>query len=194
MIEVNLYVDQREKESEDIRKVLLIQEQFSGKFTRLALPHRRFVRDGPVFNPATKKQCHWFLFNDLLVVTRAMRNRKYHVQEMINLVDFSLYENQPATQVTLGGVRSEDNEETTTLFLKTSGVKYLPYVLSSTEEKASWVSSISVLQRSVCINLASIEGSHSNQPSRRSRTPERHKRTSITHARFASLRPGKTTL
>ena len=146
-------MDQREKEVEDIRRVLLIQESFSGKFPWLAMPHRRFVRNANATESDTKKPRQLFLFNDLLVVARPPRDGKSHVVDLIYLIDFSVYESQPV-QLPEGGPA----EEGSTLFLKTSATKYHTFTFASSTEKNSWRTDMITLQKSLCISLSSVEG------------------------------------
>ena len=50
-----------------------MQDKLTGDFENLAQPHRRYIREGPLFaelEGLSKRQLFFFLFNDVLVASK----------------------------------------------------------------------------------------------------------------------------
>ena len=149
MMEVTSYVDDREREFENIRKVLQVQEQFSGKFPWLAVPHRRFVKEGPVVDNNSAKQRYWFLFNDILVITRVKKEDKYHVLAAIFLADISISESPQNT--------SSNNCEIVLQILKGQSYKTHRFISPTPSSTISWKREIVLLQKNIAHSFASMD-------------------------------------
>lgn len=149
MVDVNTYVDCREKEFENTRKVIFIQEQFSGKFPWLALPHRRFVEDISVTEVSSSmKPRHFFLFNDILVITREQKeNGKYHVISVTHLANMSV-SNTPYVD--------SNSCELVIQFQHENSFKSQKYIIDSPNTIVHWRNEIFMLQKSISASLASI--------------------------------------
>lgn len=65
-------MNERKREAENLNQVLQIQEFMVGKFDNLCVPHRRYIRKGPLIAIAKESEVKTFnfLFNDLFVITR----------------------------------------------------------------------------------------------------------------------------
>lgn len=150
MMEVTSYVDNREKEFENIRKVILVQEQFSGKFPWLALPHRKFVREGALVDSNTLKQRRWFLFNDILVITKSEKEAKYHVLNVFHLADISICEISKSSAL-------KNDCEIVLNVQQTQSYKTLKYLAPAPSQSVSWKTDLTLLQKSLSSSIASID-------------------------------------
>jgi hypothetical protein len=92
------YVNGKKREAENIMKVTEIQEMIDGDIEPLAKPHRRFVKEGQLYevgkSTTRKVPVVLFLFNDVLVVTKVQgtsflsrnKTQKLHFHNMFALV------------------------------------------------------------------------------------------------------------
>lgn len=163
MISVTSYVDDREKEFEDIRKVLLVQEQIIGKCPWIALPHRKYVFEGQVTLEDTMKPRYWFLFNDIIISARIPKDNKYKFRQIIYLADLSVGE---------AGFRKGSND--CCVLIKDHTSKSRNIILNTPEEATRWENNLKALQKDLIMSLASMEPqmrrSTPNAPSKKRRT------------------------
>eukprot|EP01103_Thecamoeba_quadrilineata_P017291 TRINITY_DN6063_c0_g1_i1.p1 TRINITY_DN6063_c0_g1~~TRINITY_DN6063_c0_g1_i1.p1 ORF type:complete len:925 (+),score=193.04 TRINITY_DN6063_c0_g1_i1:24-2798(+) len=76
MQNISLYMEEKKKEYECIDRVHEIQKSFVGTAPILALPHRKYVREGPLLVLPENKGRWFYLFNDLLVVSKRLSHKK----------------------------------------------------------------------------------------------------------------------
>jgi len=146
ILDITAYLDEREQEYENVSKVLAVQDKCSG-VQNLALPHRKFVKEGSFteWRGGNKKMRYGFLFNDLLLVTKISKDGKRYTVLMKVLV----------SSIVLVDMQSKGAMEHALGFhVKTSeSLTKLTISFSSEEEKEAWKSTICRLQ----VELSSLE-------------------------------------
>eukprot|EP01133_Synstelium_polycarpum_P007445 gene7445-8711_t len=85
------YVKEKTREFESQNKVRIIQNQMSGKFQNLNVPHRRYVREGVLTEDGRQgTQYYCFLFNDIFIISTSTVKKNqpsYVFKREIKLVD-----------------------------------------------------------------------------------------------------------
>jgi hypothetical protein len=138
IVAVTSWVDNHERELENIRKVLLVQECFIGnKLPWLAIPARRFVKESCVTEKESSKQVYLHLFNDMLIISRPSRRDKTKLKPLY------IYELQR-----LDVLPDLAAEESPVLALRFS-TTFHEFFVESPEDKKDWCSTICALQRSL---------------------------------------------
>ena len=147
MQQVTTYVDDREKEFENFRKVILIQDRLSGKCPWLVLPHRRFVRESQM--ESMGKEYHLFLFNDILVIAKPKREcGKHRVKNIVDLAGASIAESGSPNSIVLKAKNTSESG---------SNYKAHKFNLSDASEAQSWKQELNKLLQDVNRSALSID-------------------------------------
>lgn len=140
ILDVTSYLDEREQEYENVSKVLSVQDRCSG-VQNLALPHRKFVKEGPFTEArgSSSRRRYGFLFNDLLLVTKVSKDGKRNTVLLKVLVSTIVLVDMEA--------KSDQHAHALGLHVKTSDSQAkLTLCFPSAEEKADWKDTICRLQ------------------------------------------------
>lgn len=146
MIEITTYVNRSEAEFENIRKVLLVQEKLIGKVPWLALPHRKFVKEGPTYDEVNGKDRYLYLFNDILIIARPPRDNKSRVMEILNLQDFLFSVSQ----------KEKHTLPTIKIFIKSTST-FFEFSFDCLDSVTDWKDNLHAMQNAVSLSISSME-------------------------------------
>jgi len=87
MRDIASYVNEKKRDAENIHNVLNVQDKLVGKFENLALPHRRYLREGLLNEVDSKKKGFYYLFNDLLLSTKKSQKNPFSSTPSLKFVN-----------------------------------------------------------------------------------------------------------
>eukprot|EP01102_Stenamoeba_stenopodia_P003758 TRINITY_DN1390_c0_g1_i1.p1 TRINITY_DN1390_c0_g1~~TRINITY_DN1390_c0_g1_i1.p1 ORF type:complete len:1021 (+),score=227.99 TRINITY_DN1390_c0_g1_i1:133-3195(+) len=144
--EVAVYVEAKKNEAEAVCKVLEVQSRIGGKCPNFVTPTRRFIREGVLMNDK-KKEMMFFLFNDVLVVSKIAGKTKksglFTRQKAKDDLPYTFHAQYPLVKHRIEIV----DKEVSSFALYDIEKKDIALRLfaSSAEEKTSWINDLSKL-------------------------------------------------
>ncbi|KAN0022090.1 hypothetical protein ACTFIU_004254 [Dictyostelium citrinum] len=120
------YVKEKIRDNDSQNKVRIIQNQMTGKFENLNLPHRRYVREGLLTESSkgsNSTQYYCFLFNDIFVLsTPIKKSNQFAFKKKISLSEAEVTmisdpDDRPIFQISIQNIDSQQDNSPNMLSL-----------------------------------------------------------------------------
>eukprot|EP01113_Clastostelium_recurvatum_P028624 TRINITY_DN3459_c0_g1_i2.p1 TRINITY_DN3459_c0_g1~~TRINITY_DN3459_c0_g1_i2.p1 ORF type:complete len:1330 (+),score=357.21 TRINITY_DN3459_c0_g1_i2:583-3990(+) len=149
------YVNEKKREADNIHEVERVQEKL-GSFEAgfdLAVPHRRYIREGIMVDLKTKNKMYLFLFNDLVICTKKITSVFTTATDSYKYVSrHNINEN-----TILQALPAKDPVPRFSFQIESDG-QTLALTASSQEEMDSWMADISATIHKIVLGSTRIKG------------------------------------